>query len=60
VKASETDAVGSYQAADIPLSGDTPACLSLALVPNPWAPTPQPLVAPAGDEEYSVRAEAAN
>jgi serine/threonine protein kinase len=58
VKPSPTDAVGRYRAAVIPLSPGHPACLSLALVPNPWAPTEQPLVAPAGDEEYSVRAEA--
>jgi hypothetical protein len=24
-------------------------------VPNPWAPTPHPLVAPAGEEPYTVR-----
>jgi len=32
-------------------------CLKLELVPNPLAPTPHPRVAPAGDEEYVVRAE---
>lgn len=38
---------------------DTPgdACLTLALVPNPLAAPPHPKVAPAGEQEYSVRVE---
>ncbi len=35
------------------------ACLMLELVPNPLAPPPHPKVAPAGEEEYSVRVESA-
>ena len=33
------------------------ACIELRLVPNPWAPTPHPLVAPAGEEPYWVEVE---
>jgi predicted Ser/Thr protein kinase len=58
VKASPTEAIGQYRAAVTAVAGGHPACLSLSLVPNPWTPGVAPLVAPAGDEEYSVRAEA--
>jgi len=60
VKPSPTEMVGSYKSAAIPLGGGRPACVSLSLVPNPHAPGDPPVVAPAGDEEYSVRVEAAD
>lgn len=59
-KPTPTDTVGQYRSTPIPLGGGRPACLSLTLAPNPGAATEQPLVAPAGDEEYSVRVESAN
>jgi eukaryotic-like serine/threonine-protein kinase len=38
-------------------SSKASACLRLALVANPWAPTPHPHVPPASDDEYVVRIE---
>jgi serine/threonine-protein kinase len=58
VKPSATEVVGQYRAAAISATLGHPACLSLVLVPNPWTQGAEPLVAPAGDEEYSIHAEA--
>jgi len=60
MKPSPTDAVGSYRSAQVPVSAGHPGCIRLSLVPNPHAPGDPPLVAPAGDEEYSIRVEAAD
>lgn len=60
VKPSPTDAVGAYKSAPIPLQAGSPACVSLSLVPNPHAPGDAPVVAPAGEEEYSIHVEAAD
>ncbi|HEY4159607.1 MAG TPA: serine/threonine-protein kinase, partial [Polyangiaceae bacterium] len=53
VTASARDVVGRYRSDALPVESGAPACVSLSLTPNPWAPTPHPLVAPAGDQEYS-------
>ncbi len=56
--ASARDVKSPWHGPQTPL-GKSPgsACLKLELVPNPWAPTPHPRVAPAGSEEYLVHAE---
>ncbi len=54
--ASERDVEGEWTSTDIDTSTE-PACLELKLVPNPWAPLPHPTVAPAGEQEYTVRVE---
>lgn len=54
--ASERDVEGEWTSADIDTSAKQ-ACLELTLVPNPWAPQPHPTVAPAGEQEYTVRVE---
>jgi hypothetical protein len=54
VPASPRDAVGAWRSTTMdPAAGRRP-CLQLTLVPNPWAPTPHPLQAPAGEEPYWV------
>ena len=61
VKASPRDVKGAWKSPVVELGGVTEkACVSLRLVPNPWAPTPHPRVAPAGAEEYTVRVEPAD
>ncbi|HYO96313.1 MAG TPA: serine/threonine-protein kinase [Polyangiaceae bacterium] len=57
VKRSARDTFSPWWSPDIQ-SGGARVCLELRLVPNPWAPTPHPEVAPASDEEYFVRVEA--
>jgi eukaryotic-like serine/threonine-protein kinase len=52
----ERDAVSPWTSPDVDASSGS-ACLVLQLVVNPWAPTPHPRVAPAGDEEYVIRVE---
>jgi serine/threonine-protein kinase len=59
VTASERDVLGTWRSSPILPSPGKPACIQLVLVPNPWAPTPHPLVAPAGDETYTVELTAA-
>jgi eukaryotic-like serine/threonine-protein kinase len=59
VPASARDVVGVWQSTTLDPSAGRPACIQLSLVPNPWAPTPHPLVAPAGEEPYWVEALAA-
>ncbi len=52
VPASARDVVGVWQSTELDPAAGRPACVQLSLVPNPWAPTPHPLVAPAGEEPY--------
>ena len=59
VPASVRDVVGVWQSTVLDPSAGRPACIQLTLVPNPWAPTPHPLLAPAGEEPYWVEAVAA-
>ncbi len=59
VPASVRDVLGDWQSTVLDPSAGRPACIQLSLVPNPWAPTPHPLVAPAGEEPYWVEAVAA-
>jgi serine/threonine-protein kinase len=58
VQASVRDVIGVWQSTILDPSAGRPACIQLTLVPNPWAPTPHPLLAPAGEEPYSVEAVA--
>jgi hypothetical protein len=55
VKPSSRDVLGTWQSTPLDPAGG-PACIKLTLVPNPWAPTPHPLIAPAGEEPYIVEA----
>ncbi len=54
VPASPRDVVGTWQSTELDPSAGRAACIQVTLVPNPWAPTPHPLVAPAGEEPYWV------
>jgi serine/threonine-protein kinase len=56
---SERDVVGTWQSTVLDPAAGRPACIQVSLVPNPWAPTPHPLVAPAGEEPYWVEVVAA-
>jgi serine/threonine-protein kinase len=56
VQASPRDVIGDWQSTVLDPSAGRPACIQLSLVPNPWAPTPHPLLAPAGEEPYWVEA----
>jgi eukaryotic-like serine/threonine-protein kinase len=58
VQASARDALGSWRSTPMDPAAGRPSCIQLALVPNPWAPTPHPLLAPAGEEPYVVEVEA--
>jgi eukaryotic-like serine/threonine-protein kinase len=58
VQASPRDIIGVWQSTVLEPSAGRPACIQLSLVPNPWAPTPHPLLAPAGEEPYWVEAVA--
>jgi tRNA A-37 threonylcarbamoyl transferase component Bud32 len=55
VQLSARDVVGAWQSTPMDPSQGRRPCIQLSLVPNPWAPTPHPLVAPAGEEPYTVR-----
>ncbi len=59
VPASARDVVGVWESTVLDPSAGRPPCIQLSLVPNPWAPTPHPLLAPAGEEPYWVEAVAA-
>ena len=59
VPASVRDVVGVWESSALDPSAGRPACIQITLVPNPWAPTPHPLLAPAGEEPYWVEAVAA-
>lgn len=50
------DVAGPWQSAPLARAGGE-ACVKLELVPNPHASLPHPVVAPASDEEYTVRVE---
>jgi serine/threonine protein kinase len=54
VEASARDVVGVWKSTDMDPAAGRASCIQLTLVPNPWAPTPHPLVAPAGEESYRV------
>jgi eukaryotic-like serine/threonine-protein kinase len=56
VQESPRDAIGPWLSTAMDPAAGRPACVQLALVPNPWAPTPHPLLAPAGEEPYIVEA----
>ena len=58
VQASARDVIGDWQSTVMDPSAGRPACIQVSLVPNPWAPTPHPLLAPAGEEPYWVEAAA--
>ena len=57
VKPSPRDHLGAWRSTPLDPAAGRPACIQLELVPNPWAPTPHPLVAPAGEEAYTVKLE---
>jgi serine/threonine protein kinase len=57
-KQSDRDVSGPHRTRSMTSTPSERACIELTLVPNPWAPTPLPLVAPAGKEHYVVRLEA--
>jgi len=59
VQASTRDVVGVWQSTPMDPAAGRKACVQLSLVPNPWAPTPHPLLAPAGEEPYWVEVVAA-
>jgi len=59
VQGSARDVIGVWQSTAMDPSTSARACIQLSLVPNPWAPTPHPLVAPAGEEPYLVEVVAA-
>jgi serine/threonine-protein kinase len=54
VQASPRDVIGTWHSTVMDPAAGRRACIQLVLVPNPWAPTPHPLLAPAGDEPYFV------
>jgi serine/threonine-protein kinase len=49
------DVSGPWRSAKLEAGPDS--CLELRLVPNPYAAPPLPHIAPAGDEEYTVRVD---
>ncbi len=58
VQPSPRDVVGSWRSTPMAPDSAQRPCVQLSLVPNPWAPTPHPLVAPAGEEPYWVELSA--
>jgi hypothetical protein len=54
VQASARDSIGTWQSTVMDPAAGRKACVQLALVPNPWAPTPHPFLAPSGEEPYFV------
>jgi hypothetical protein len=54
VPVSARDVCGTWQGTTMTPGSERPACIRLSLVPNPFAPTPHPLLAPAGEEPYWV------
>jgi tRNA A-37 threonylcarbamoyl transferase component Bud32 len=54
VQGSTRDVIGVWQSTKMNPAEGPKACIQLSLVPNPWAPTPHPLIAPAGEEPYFV------
>lgn len=55
VELSARDVVGAWHSTPMDPGAGRRPCIQLSLVPNPWAPTPHPLVAPAGEEPYTVQ-----
>jgi serine/threonine-protein kinase len=51
---SERDQKSPWTSPAVDLAATTPACLVVTLVPNPWAPTPHPLLATPSYTQYSV------
>lgn len=54
VSVTERDQLSPWTSPAVTPAANTPACLHVTLVPNPWAPTPHPLVAPPSYAQYSV------
>jgi serine/threonine-protein kinase len=52
----KNDVAGAWTSEPAP-RGLAEVCIKIELVPNPYAPLPQPVIAPSGDEEYTVRVE---
>jgi hypothetical protein len=52
VEASERDHVGKWSSPPVDTHDVDEACLVIELKPNPWAPTPHPLIAPASHHPY--------
>ncbi|HVY27587.1 MAG TPA: serine/threonine-protein kinase [Polyangiaceae bacterium] len=59
VQASARDVIGTWHSTVMDPTSGRRACIQLVLVPNPWAPTPHPLLAPAGEEPYFVEVASA-
>jgi len=59
VTPSERDQKSPWTSPVVDLGATTPACLMVTLVPNPWAPTPHPLLATPSYTQYSVTLKAA-
>ena len=59
VKPTERDQLSPWKSPPVDLANVTPACVLVTLVPNPWAPTPHPLIAPPSYYAYSVTLKAA-
>ena len=57
VQVSPRDVLGKWQSTPMDPNAGRRPCIQLSLVPNPWAPTPHPLQAPAGEEPYWVEIE---
>jgi serine/threonine-protein kinase len=56
VPRSPRDALSPWRGAAVE-SANSPVCVELSLVPNPWGPSPTPDVAPASETEYVVRVD---
>jgi len=54
VAPSDRDQKSPWTSPAVDLTTTTPACLVVTLVPNPWAPTPHPLIAVPGYADYRV------
>ena len=59
VTPSERDQKSPWTSPVVDLGATAPACLVVTLVPNPWAPTPHPLLATPSYAQYTVTLKAA-
>ena len=59
VAPSERDQKSPWTSLPVDLTNTTPACIVVTLVPNPWAPTPHPVIAAPSYAEYRVTLKAA-
>ena len=59
VKPTERDQLSPWRSPPVDLAHVAPACVLVTLVPNPWAPTPHPSIAPPSYYAYSVTLRAA-